>query len=211
MSSLLSHYVGMIPRTLFSLVVVSSMLACGDFDDQIDVVDGDQVTTSHISQSLQTMWGQTSNEVKRQRKWQGSTTTDNRISRAFRERSADAEDIEFVRETGFRPYLEDEDDRELVRETGFMPTPRLTLVDVEDGTALLSWTRCPNVAYYVLTGRIIQEGLREQHGTSFILRTTDASIDLDGDVWEFSVVAVSNDKARRSKASNRVQAVPDAD
>ena len=211
MSNLLSPFVGWMPRMVSALVLFTGMLACGDFDEHQDVVERDQSATSNVSQSLQTMWGQTSNEVKRQRKWQRTETTNNRFSTAFQDRSTDTESIEFVRETGFRPYLQDEDDRELVRETGFMPTPRLTLVDVEDGTALLSWTSCPNVAYYVLTGRVIRDGLREQHGTSFILRTTDASIDLDDDVWEFSVVAVSNDKARRSTASNRVQAVPDAD
>lgn len=198
-------------RTLFGLILAINFIGCGDFDEAVIGVDEDQTDTSQTRQSLHTMWGQTSNDVKRQRKWQRSTATDNRISMAFTERSSDAEDIEFVRETGFRPYLDEEDERELVRETGFIPTPRLTLVDVEGDTALLSWTSCPNVAYYVLSGRIVTEGVSEAEGTSFILRTTDASIALEGNVWKFSVVAVSNDKARRSKASNRVQAVPDAD
>lgn len=122
------------------------------------------------------------------------------------------EGVHWVRETGFRPG-EDENEAEFVRETGFMPAPRLTLESVEDGVAHLSWSAIADVGYYILNGRIVDvdQGRIEQHGTSFILRGNEMSVDLDGQIWHFQVTAVGNNKAFRSKASNRVQADPNGD
>lgn len=122
------------------------------------------------------------------------------------------EGIHWVRETGFRPG-EDESEAEYVRETGFMPAPRLTLESVEDGVAHLSWSAIADVGYYILNGRVvdIEQGRIEQHGTSFILRGNEMSVDLDGQIWHFQVTAVGNNKSFRSKASNRVQADPNGD
>jgi hypothetical protein len=192
-------------------IVLALSVGCGEVEtpqDSVGTVDDNLATATY---GLSSMWGQNSTKQKRRRKRETGERAETLLPMSQFQNDSDHGEMEFVRETGFRPYLEDETEQELVRETGFMPTPRLTLVDIESGHALLSWTSAPNVAYYLLVGRIIDEGVLEQHGTSFILRTTQASIDLDGEVWEFSVTAVGNDKARRSKASNRVQANPNAE
>ena len=115
----------------------------------------------------------------------------------------------WVRETGFRTS----DDRELVRETGFLPTPTLTLVDVNEGAAELSWTSVRGATHYVLVGQRLSEDL--DHPTPDQISLTSvglgASINLDDSGWTFYVLAFSQGKRQRSKASNRVLALPDAD
>ena len=196
---------------IIGIVVLVLSVGCGELETTQETGATPEDNLATVTHSLSSMWGQNSTKQRRQRKRETGEQAETLLPMSQFHNDSDHEEIEFVRETGFRPYLEDETDQELVRETGFMPTPRLTLVDIESGNARLSWTSAPNVAYYLLVGRIIDEGVLEQHGTSCILRTTQASIDLDGEVWEFSVTAVGNDKARRSKASNRVQANPNAE
>ena len=197
-----------VPFALLALVIT---VGCGELEYREARPQSSDENLSTTAQGLSSMWGQNSAKNKRQRKRETGAQAEVLLPMSQFQNEAEHEEMEFVRETGFRPHLEDENEHELVRETGFMPTPRLTLVDIEAGSARLSWTSAPNVAYYLLVGRIIDEGMPEQHGTSFILRTTQANVDLDGEVWEFSVTAVGNDKARRSKASNRVQADPNAE
>jgi hypothetical protein len=200
-----------ISSCLLGLTCLFIAIGCGEEPDQRHTVfaSTDGVETTRLG--LSSMWGQHSTKQKRRNKLHSSEGPTDLLPISHFDGDTEDSEMEFVRETGFRPYLEDETDRELVRETGFMPTPRLTLVSVENGIADLSWTIAPNVAYYLLVGRVIEDGVLEQHGTSFILITTEASIDLDDDVWQFSVTAIGNDKARRSKASNRVQANPNAE
>ena len=196
---------------LFGLLALVFAVGCGEALEQEDGAPTSVNEVETTTFGLSSMWGQHSSKQKRPSKLGTSEHAEALLPISQFEGDPEDEELEFVRETGFRPYVEDETDRELVRETGFMPTPRLTLVAVNDGNAELSWTSAPNVAYYLLVGKVINDGALEQHGTSFILRTTEASIDLDGDTWEFAVTAVGNDKARRSKASNRVQANPNAE
>ena len=115
----------------------------------------------------------------------------------------------WVRETGFRAG----DDRELVRETGFLPTPTLTLVDVSEGAAHLTWTSVRGATHYVLVGQRLSTDFNRTTSDQISLTSVGlgASIDLDDSGWTFYVVAFSQGKRQRSKASNRVLALPDAD
>jgi hypothetical protein len=196
---------------LLGLVNIFCVMGCGEPLDQENSSPNSFNEVESTTFGLSSMWGQHSSKQKRRSKLGSSEQAEELLPISRFEGDAEDEELEFVRETGFRPFVEDETDRELVRETGFMPTPRLTLVAINDGHAELRWTSAPNVAYYLLVGKINNDGVPQQHGTSFILRTTETSIDLDDDTWEFSVTAVGNDKARRSKASNRVQANPNAE
>ena len=199
-----------LPLLMLAALGLMASVGCGETEDQTQKTYA-STSVDTATHELSAMWGQDSTKQKRRRKLETNSGPEDLSPMSQFQSDSEHEDIEFVRETGFRPYLEDETDRELVRETGFMPTPRLTLVDIQNGSATLSWTSAPNVAYYLLVGRTIDEGVLAQHGTSFLLRTTEASIDLGGEIWEFDVTAVGNDKARRSKASNRVQANPNAE
>ena len=197
------------------LLVIFVALGCGIEGHEVWDADVEVTETETLQQPLTPMWDSRSTRKKQTGK-RGQFYHPDRTHNLSNRGGADrpGEGVQWVRETGFRPGEDELDDgTDYVRETGFMPAPRLTLVSIADGVAHLSWTSIADVGYFILNGRVvdIEQGRIEQHGTSFILRGTEMSIDLDGRIWQFQVTAVGNNKAFRSKASNRVQADPNGE
>ena len=203
-------------NTGLSLVVAMMFaMGCGTEGDDVSGAEVEVTETETVQHRITPMWDSRPTSKKHTGKRHHfyhndrPRTLDNR-----RGTDARREGVQWVRETGFQPGLdEDAGEADFVRETGFMPAPRLTLVSISDGVAHLSWTSIADVGYYILNGRVmdIEQGRIEQHGTSFILRGNEMSIDLDDRIWQFQVTAVGNNKSFRSKASNRVQADPNGE
>jgi hypothetical protein len=197
------------------LVVLLFALGCGTEGDDVWGTDVEITQTETVQHNITPMWDSrptSKKHVGKRHQFYHNDRPRNLNNRRGPE--AQREGIHWVRETGFQPSVdEDEGETDFVRETGFMPAPRLTLVSISDGVAHLSWTSIADVGYYILNGRVIdiEQGRIEQHGTSFILRGNEMSIDLDDRVWQFQVTAVGNNKSFRSKASNRVQADPNGE
>ena len=201
----------------FAIVLGCGMETENGWENQQPVLETEpnNVEFDTVQYELTPMWGNRPSPKKhRGKRHQLRRSNEIRDLHSRHDLTDRPEGVHWVRETGFRDDAEEAaNETEFVRETGFMPAPRLTLISVSDGVAQLSWTSIADVGYYILNGRITDadRGRIEQHGTSFILRGNEISFDLEGLAWQFQVTAVGNNKAYRSKPSNRVQADPNGE